>query len=144
MVKNERTTIVETKTGPVELVLVKGMFMVLQFNCECTDALPYCKANCCRMRSGLNVVLQPEEVNKFASTLVKSSGLHVLQPQKETDACVYLSDTDMCVVHEDKPAMCKAWHCSPGGKGDGILVRDGGWFLSPLSTDIPLPAKETK
>jgi hypothetical protein len=135
-VENQRVTIAETRTGLIELVLVKGAFTVLQFNCECVDALPYCKANCCRARSGLNVVLQPDEVGKFQSRLIKSSGLHVLPGTAQTDACVYLSEENKCNVHTDKPKMCGAWHCSPGGKGEGIQVRDGGWFLSPLSSGL--------
>jgi len=128
--ETERTTIASTKSGPIELVLIQGAAMTLQFNCECLDALPYCKAMCCRLRSGLNVLLDVDEVQKFKSRPFK--GHHILQSQPETDACVYLSRDCLCQTHSDKPRMCKAWHCSPGGKGEGIEVRDSGWFMSPM------------
>jgi hypothetical protein len=127
--ETERVVIENTKSGPIELVLVQGMCMTLQFNCSCTDALFYCKAICCRSRSGLNVILDQDEKDKFKHRL--QNGLPVLQG-KADDSCVYLSGDCKCTVHADKPRMCGAWHCSPGGKGEGIEVRDGGWFLSPF------------
>jgi hypothetical protein len=128
--ETERTSIVETPSGPIELVLVQGAFLTLQFNCDCMDALPYCKALCCRMRSGVNVLLDPDEIGKFKSKPYR--GNYILQSNPETDACAHLSAKCECTVHQDKPRMCRAWHCSPGGKGEGIQVRDGGWFMSPL------------
>lgn len=129
----ERTTLVETPSGKIELAF-NGAFQVLQFNCECMDALPYCKAMCCRLRSGYHVKLLEGEKGKYESRPLKvrdPNGLHVLQTKKKDGSCVYLNDEALCRIHQTKPWACGVWHCSPGGKGDGIRFTDQGWRLGP-------------
>lgn len=126
----ERKTIREVASGKIEVVF-NGVFSVMQFNCACSDALPYCKALCCRLRTSYTVILQKDEIGKFKSKPhPHSPGLEILQDSGGN--CTYLDEDALCGVHEaGKPWACTAFHCSPEGKGEGITHRQGGWFLSP-------------
>lgn len=128
-----RATLVDLPSGKIELVLLGGMLPVLEFNCTCEDALPYCHAICCRMRSGTNAVLTPEEAARLESLTLKS-GLTVLKGNPD-DSCVYLdSQSELCKIHETKPEACRTFHCSPNGMGEGLTLKDKGWFLSPMGS----------
>lgn len=129
-----RTTLVELPSGKIELVLVGGVYPVLQFNLPCSAALPYCQAACCRMRSGVNAILHPDEIEKFQSKrLPGPQELYVLASNPADDSCVYLEDSK-CTIQNTKPKSCTEWHCSPAGNlGDPtVKIRDMGWFLSPM------------
>lgn len=127
--------LVETKSGPVELVKI-GPAMFLQFNCDCSDALPYCQAMCCRMRMAYNVELTEEEAIRLKGLDAENDGrkLKVL-PVKDMGSwdCAYLTDDSKCSVQEEKPSHCRDWHCSPKGNRDDPTVtrRDMGWMMMP-------------
>jgi Fe-S-cluster containining protein len=121
-------TIKEVESGTIDVVF-NGVFSTLQFNCSCEDALPVCKAICGRMRiaGGATAMLEESEKDKFQNL----DGQLLADPR--TRACVYLGEDCKCTVHDDKPKICKAWHCSPGGKGEGIKYRSTGWLLAPMA-----------
>ena len=121
------------KSGTIEIVS-DGPMTMLQFNCECMDALPYCKAMCCKSRLAFNTHLTPGEIaaNKFTST-PGPNGLVVLETKNNGWECTYLEKSGHCEVHHDKPANCKNWHCSPGGPTEGITVREKGFYLIPTT-----------
>ena len=128
----------KTETGPIELVEVKGELR-LQFNCSCADALPLCKAMCCRMRPGWNVDILPEEKDKYETEYGLTHQLEAkLVLASIGNNCTYLSNVpaNLCSIHSHKPVNCKNWHCSPGGKGEGITRFGGGWRLSPTLVQI--------
>jgi len=100
----------------------------LQFNCSCADALPFCKAMCCKGRPRFNVQLMDGESEKFKSILHPNGSLKILD--HNAGSCCYLKD-NKCLVHDDKPEICGKWHCSPGGVGEGIKLRDKGWVFTP-------------
>ena len=129
----DRQTLKEVPSGKIELVF-NGATSTLQFNCHCLDALPYCKAMCCRMRQGFVVLLNEEEAHKYRSIPYKGNpGVRVLKASDDGNACFYLDQkTCQCKIHEDSPLMCGAYHCSPEGKGDRVQYRDGGWLWSPV------------
>lgn len=124
------TVIKDTPTGPIEIVF-DGKQLVLQFNCSCEDALPICKAACCRYRPFYNVAVADEEKSKFLTQPNPDNPeMHILQNRGDT--CVYLNGSCGCEVHSDKPKVCGQWHCSPFGVGDGITNRQKGWVVLPL------------
>lgn len=129
------TLLAEVASGRIEIVF-NGLFNTIQFNSDCTDALPYCRAACCRLRSGYNVLLQEDEVDKYDSVPhPNQEGKFILKSKEEDLSCIYLdSEKSMCTIHETKPWACKVWHCSPEGSANGeepIQYRDGGWILTP-------------
>jgi hypothetical protein len=130
MSKENKTTIREVESGTIDLVLDEGITM-MQFNCSCEDALPFCKAMCCRNRPYYNILLEKDEEDKFDKKEEYPHDLsrHILQHQNGN--CSYLDESSKCKLHPDKPRICKSWHCSPEGKGEGITIRDKGWTLIP-------------
>lgn len=132
----------EVQSGTIELVHNRSV-LLLQFNCNCEDALPYCHAMCCRQRPVYNAKLDTDEIEKFKG--VPSIGalsyipvpsrdvLYVLPANLQTMDCSYLEDSK-CTVHSDKPRSCKEWHCSPKGNINDTEIkhRDVGWMLMPV------------
>lgn len=130
-----RRTISDVPSGKIELVF-DGEMQLLQFNCSCDDALPYCRAVCCRNRPYFNVLLEPEEVQKFKS-MPHPQHVNLLILQEDGSRCIYLdNNTCHCAVHSDKPKICTRYHCSPGGSGDGIDLRGNGWMLLPRDGNL--------
>jgi len=82
------------------------------------------------MRQLYNVQLTEEEKHKFEHLTINGKPHLSFDP---TDMkCSYQDKvTDLCRVHEDKPSMCRKWHCSPHGVGEGIEVRAQGWVMLP-------------
>lgn len=136
-----RTVLRETPNGPIEIVMLNHEVLSLQFNTTCTDALPICKAICCRMRSSFAVQLEPDELAKFKHiqnpTTPGRPELRILQSAPDGHTCTYLTPESRCEVHADKPRHCSVWHCSPGGKGDGVKYRALGWALLPFTGEVP-------
>ena len=130
MTKSASTTLVTLPSGTIDMVL-EGGEAVLQFNTTCQDALPYCKAMCCRNRDKFNVPLESDERDKYKHWQYPmfEQNVYLLQYNEDKE-CAYLCN-DLCKVHEDKPRGCQSWHCSPGGKGEGVTVRGDGWIMSP-------------
>ncbi len=128
---DERQVLHQTDSGPIELVWdEKSQSVRLQFNCRCEDAIPYCRAMCCRGRPRYNVSVTPEEAHLYdTQSFVSDLGLDTVL-QTDGNNCCYLNGT-RCGIHATKPSMCKRWHCSPGGKGDGLDTRSTGWALTP-------------
>jgi hypothetical protein len=131
----ERQTLKEVPSGKIELVW-NGVYSTLQFSCECLDALPYCKAMCCRLRQGFTVLLNDAEIKsgKYKTRpFPQDPQLRVLQRSEDGNSCFYLdSDKSVCTIHGGHPTMCRDYHCSPGGKGFGVKYRDGGWLWTPM------------
>lgn len=118
-------------SGTIDIV-TNGPITLLQFNCGCLDALPYCRAMCCRSRLAYNTSLTQIEIETNKFEMLPGPGGMVLQTKVDNDwECHYLGDDCKCKVHEDKPENCKNWHCSPGGPTKGITVREKGFVLLP-------------
>lgn len=114
------------ESGTIDLVEDGELY--LQFNASCEDALPYCRARCCKSRPEINVAVDDNESFQTVDVVVRGKTLKVLD--NIDGHCVYL-ENDLCKVHSHKPRSCSIWHCSPGGKGEGITIRDFGWKLTP-------------
>ena len=94
----------------------------LLFDCDCMDALPYCKAQCCALLGttvGFDELAQVDYDAHFDGDL----GAAVLK--RDADGfCTYLDrEKRCCSIYEDRPRTCQAFHCSRGP-----LAR--GWKLA--------------
>jgi Fe-S-cluster containining protein len=132
-VSEERQILKEVPSGKIELVW-NGTYSTLQFNGECTEMLPYCKAMCCRLRQGFTVLLEDSEVAKYKNRpFPQDPQLRVLERSEDGNSCYYLdAEKSLCTIHGQHPLMCQKYHCSPGGKGHGVKHRDGGWLWTPM------------
>ena len=136
VLKKLKSTVQRPNSGGTIDLVWDGAFVRLEFNSSCISALPFCKGMCCRQRSGYAVELEEDELDKFEhKEHPHRPGVQILQTKAGGLDCFYLdSKTSMCTVHRDKPKMCQAWHCSPGGEKDDekITRRDAGWLLMPM------------
>jgi hypothetical protein len=127
--------LVNVPSGKISIHLKNGR-VFLQFNCSCEDALPYCKANCCRNRPDYNVLLGKNEKSSFIHAIPHPAQRDLYILNHKNGHCMYLNEDYKCSVHSAKPNICKRWHCSPGGVGDNINLRDSGWLLLPGQGDM--------
>lgn len=117
--------VTQLHSGTIDLEMYGGK-LYLQFNCLCRDALPYCRAMCCRNRPEVNVLIDNSEVETFVTTTV--GPFRVLE-WADGD-CVYLDSMNRCMIHNTKPHDCVRWHCSPHGIGLGLTIKEKGWLVS--------------
>lgn len=129
----ERQLLKDVPSGKIELVF-NGLYSTLQFNCACVDALPYCKGMCCRLRQGFTVLLTTEEIPKYKHRpYPRQPELMILDNSPDGNSCCYLDQQkSTCTIHGGHPQMCKDYHCSPGGVGENVKYRDGGWMWTPM------------
>ena len=125
--KSHKTVLVELPSGRIELTSDSQDEPVLQFNCSCEDALPYCRAMCCKGRPVYNILVPPDREDLEREPHPYNPTLSVL-PTKG-NRCCYLTNDNMCSIHEKKPPICSTWHCSPGGVGENLTQKCGGWNL---------------
>jgi len=61
-------------------------------------------------------------------------GVEILDSWKDGSRCVYQKENGLCSIHEDRPKMCRQWHCSPEGEATDKQIerRDAGWQLLPV------------
>lgn len=127
-----------TPSGNIELVFTDKA-LTLEFNCDCMDALPYCRAMCCRLRPIVNTTVLSEERRLYAHMPHPNHPeLNILQTKANGFDCIYLGEDDKCAVHYHKPQSCRRYHCSPGGNpnDEQIERRDYGWMLLPLDVAV--------
>lgn len=98
----------------------------LRFDCDCLDALPYCKAACCGLH-GIEVT-EEELVTKVTvkgadgkakvvplSTLaVKGEDGHEMVRSSDSFCACLDRQTRRCNVYRDRPATCRDFHCTRG------------------------------
>lgn len=138
MKKNEKLTLMEVESGTIDIAF-NGTQQLLQFNCSCKDALPYCNAVCCRNRPHYNVLLTKDEEDQFEKKIQFPTDPKLYILDHKDGACAYLDaacEDGYCSVHASKPAICKRWHCSPNGVGEGLDLFDDGWVLTPGQGDL--------
>src|ERR1019366_2045896 len=131
----KRSTLVDLPSGKIELVFhVENGYSKLEFNADCISCLPFCHAMCCRLRQGFTVLLESDEIAKYKNRpFPRDPQLRVLDRSEDGESCVYLdADKSLCTIHGKHPKMCKSYHCSPGGVGENVKHRDGGWLWTPM------------
>lgn len=114
-------------SGTIDIVSDTNGEPIVQFNCSCLDALPFCKAMCCKGRPMYNVLVPSDRPDLDSVQHPYNESLKVLQCNN--NCCKYLSKENHCSINDKKPKSCQEWHCSPGGVGENINVRANGWVL---------------
>ncbi|MEZ2278088.1 MAG: YkgJ family cysteine cluster protein [Microcoleus sp.] len=110
------------KTGEIRLELgADGVW--LQFDCDCTDALPYCQAQCCAL---IGTAVTPEEISIFDYPVdISDFTTTQLVMERGADGFCRCLDRDnrTCKIYDNRPATCRNFHCTRGAD-----VR--GWKLN--------------
>lgn len=122
-----KLTLYSLQSGSIDIVPAANGEPLLQFNCSCSDALPFCKAMCCKARPLYNILVPDDRPDLNSVQHPYSDSLKVLS--SNGNCCSYLSSENRCTIHDKKPEYCKGWHCSPGGVGENIINRANGWIL---------------
>lgn len=133
LVGEKKTELVKLPSGSIDLVHTLGL-VLLQFNASCQDALPYCHAQCCKMRHLYSVPLTDAEAKRLGAIVGADDRLYLPASSVMPTDCMYL-EGESCSLHAEgaKPQACIEWHCSPGGNpGDPMIkIRAKGWALVP-------------
>lgn len=131
------TTIAKVASGTVDLVW-NGVFASVQFNADCTDVLHLCHGMCCTRRAGFVVELEENEKGGryFSVPHPTRPGVEILRSKNDGSRCIYQDDAK-CTIYQDRPKMCRQWHCSPEGQklDTEIERRDAGWMLLPVRSE---------
>ena len=128
-----RAVLKKVPSGEIALEL-GGDGVYLRFDCECLDALPYCKASCCSL-PGIDVE-ESELVNEVSVTVdgkKKTIKLDALvertldgdaEMHRASDGfCRCLNrESRTCGIYKDRPEVCREFHCT---RGAGMR----GWIL---------------
>ena len=114
----------ELKSGRIELV-DGGDGIFLRFDCECKDALPYCRARCCNL-PGIGVTLDE------AMAMRRDRGaawikLHLIpgdggvEMRRAATGWCQQNDptTKLCGIYEDRPHTCSDFHCTRSNDARG-------------------------
>ena len=121
-----RTILKQVPSGQIALE-TGGDGVYLRFDCDCHDALPYCRAVCCSLH-GIDVT---EDEKKTLLEIEGPPGPPIVSFSDEGPTMARRSDgycrcndeqTNLCSIYEDRPATCREFHCS---RGDGMR----GWRL---------------
>lgn len=124
-----RAVIKEVPSGQIVMeVGADGVF--LRFECECVDALPYCKSACCalhgidveedeidqveRAASAQNLYNCDDPNRKFQLPVVIRNDDDEPTMRRGSDSwCVAIDrKTKACRIYEDRPKTCRDFHCT--------------------------------
>ena len=111
------------KSGEIRLELgADGVW--IQFDCECTDALPYCQAQCCAL---IGTAVLPEELANFDYPVDYSpEDSTPFTMQRDADGfCKCLDRSSRaCSIYENRPQTCRAFHCTRGADVRGFKLSN--------------------
>ena len=103
----------------------------LLFDCECLDALPYCRAQCCGLRG---TIISPEEYHSNKYEAHWDEGVNGMVLKRDADGfCSCLDrETKRCNIYEERPNVCKNFHCTRdamarGWKLNNSVSRQNQW-----------------
>lgn len=104
-----------------------GTYIV--FDCECLDAIDLCKAACCSMPGTFVMDDEIPALNEVAERI--GMGILIQQPngkvamKRDADGtCVCLDrDTRQCSIYDDRPKVCRHFHCSKGVSRGQLMVH---------------------
>lgn len=120
-VKQRNKLIAMVDSGSISLEQgADGLWM--RFDCDCTDALPYCQAQCCGL---IGTFVFPEEigteVGKIFPSLVESDSSGRWVMKRDSDGFCHCLDreTRTCEIYSDRPNTCRSFHCTRGAEVRG-------------------------
>jgi hypothetical protein len=94
----------------------------LRFDCDCLDALPYCKAACCSL---CDTIVTDEEAASIGEHLVvrDHTGQAVMRRRSDGYCCCNDPTTKLCTIYDDRPLTCSLFHCCRNPTTRGWVCR---------------------
>lgn len=114
-----RTTLLRLPSGEIALETgADGVYLL--FDCDCLDALPFCRAACCCL-PGIDVTpeehayLQPNP-KAIPLRVIRSDGDAPYEMRRAATGWCAENDpaTKRCQIYKDRPRTCRDFHCSRG------------------------------
>ncbi len=125
-----KMTLLEVPSGEIRIEDgADGAYLL--FDCECLDALPYCRAQCCGL---IGTIVTPDEYHseKYQADWDERTNGMVLK--RDADGMCYALDRDTkrCSIYEDRPQTCRNFHCTRdanarGWKLNNSVSRQSSW-----------------
>lgn len=108
-----------TPTGEISIEQgADGIF--LRFDCDCIDALPVCQAQCCALPG---TIVLPEELDKNYPVEFDDTGNVFVLERNSDGFCTCLDrKSRMCMIYEDRPHVCRQFHCTKGASQRGWKI----------------------
>lgn len=114
-----RTVLKKFKTGEIAIE-DGGDGPHLRFDCDCIDALPFCKARCCAL-PGISIT--NEELERLKKLSINSLPVVTTNKEDGSPEMAHRSDTycrcndpktRTCKIYADRPKTCSDFHCTRG------------------------------
>lgn len=121
--ENPRVTVL-AKVPSGEIRIERGADgAYLLFDADCLDALPYCKAQCCALRG---TIVSEEEVERANLQAEWDHRTQELVIRRDSDGyCTHLDRKNTtCSVYENRPNVCRAFHCTRGSDVRGFKLSN--------------------
>jgi len=124
-----RSVLKITPSGPI--VIETGSDGVyLRYECDCKDALPFCKSACCSLsdisvkeneREGIEKAARKVKPKLQLPVVVKDDEEEGLEMVRSSDSwCACLDRTTRsCKIYKDRPETCQVFHCTLGSGNRG-------------------------
>lgn len=109
------------KTGEIRIENGADGTYIL-FDCDCIDALPYCRAQCCALK-GTYVFDEELTAKNLPVEVDLSSGQFTMKRDADGFCSCLSRTTRRCEIYDDRPRTCQDFHCTRGAD-----VR--GWKLA--------------
>ncbi len=117
-----KTIIAEFPSGEIRIENGADGAWIL-FDCDCLDALPYCRAQCCALR-GTCVQQEEQDYANYESYLDPILGLRVLKRDADGFCYALNRETKTCNIYENRPQTCRDFHCTRGVNMRGFKLSN--------------------
>lgn len=114
MTRERQTVLIAVESGEIRSEIgVDGVHFV--FDCDCLDALNFCKSNCCAMPG---TVISEEEYQRIGDINPKfvmqnpTDGDYEMQRGSDGWCNALDRNTGLCSIYDERPNVCRVFHCS--------------------------------
>ncbi|NET46197.1 YkgJ family cysteine cluster protein [Okeania sp. SIO2B3] len=117
-----KTVIAEFPSGEIRIEDGSDGAWIL-FDCDCLDALPYCRAQCCGLR-GTYVHQEEQDYANYESYFDQNAQLLLLK--RDADGMCYAlnRETKTCEIYNNRPQVCRDFHCTRGPDMRGFKLSN--------------------
>ena len=90
----------------------------LLFDCDCLDALPICRAQCCAL---VGTVVLEEETEALQGLIEEDffRGEYVMKRDADGRCTCLNRETKTCEIYDKRPLTCQKYHCTKGNLNRG-------------------------
>ncbi|NEQ36650.1 MAG: YkgJ family cysteine cluster protein [Okeania sp. SIO3I5] len=117
-----KTIIKEVPSGEIRMEDGADGAWIL-FDCDCLDALFYCRAQCCALRGTLVMPEEEAHVN-YDAYFDQNLGLKVLRRDADGFCYALNRQTKTCSIYDIRSQTCRDFHCTRGVNMRGFKLSN--------------------